>query len=168
MAIHEQLPRQIHRELRQVGWSKAAELVKVARRDGQGFDCATWVHKAQELPKEEFKREVERHLTGQETEPWEMLYFKVYKGQIRVVEQALETAALMLGTDRSRGYCLRDDLCRFPGRGPLGEWEPGPSAAFADPALPPPAGSRAGEILRTYWGAFMRVVRSKPSSPTGP
>src|ERR1700680_4587050 len=106
MAIHEQLPRQIHRELRQVGWIKAAELVKVARRDGQRFDCATWVHKAQELPKEEFKREVERHLTGQETEPWEMLYFKVYKSQLRVVEQALETAALMLGTHKSRGYCL--------------------------------------------------------------
>jgi hypothetical protein len=106
MAIHEQLPRQIHRELKQVGWTKAAELAKVARRDGQRFDCATWVHKAQELPKEEFKREVARHLTGQETEPWEMLYFKVYKSQLRVVEQALETAALMLGTDKSRGYCL--------------------------------------------------------------
>ncbi|MCI0628696.1 MAG: hypothetical protein L0387_44785, partial [Acidobacteria bacterium] len=86
--------------------TKAAELVKVARREGKRFDCATWVHKAQQLPKEEFKREVERHLTGQETEAWEMLYFKVYKSQLTVVEQALETAARMLGTDRSRGYCL--------------------------------------------------------------
>ena len=59
-----------------------------------------------ELPKEEFKREVERHLTGKETEPWEILYFKVYKSQLTVVEQALETAGLMLGTDKSRGYCL--------------------------------------------------------------
>jgi hypothetical protein len=58
------------------------------------------------LPKEEFKREVEKHLTGKETEPWEILYFKVYKSQLAVVEQALETAALMLGTDKSRGYCL--------------------------------------------------------------
>jgi hypothetical protein len=106
MAIHEQLPRQIHRELRQVGWTKAAELAKVARRDGQRFDCATWMHKAQEMPKEEFKREVERHLTGQETEPWEMLYFKVFKSQLAVIEQALETAALMLGSEKSRGYCL--------------------------------------------------------------
>jgi hypothetical protein len=106
MAIHEQLPRQIHRELRQVGWTKAAELAKVARRDGQRLDCATWVHKAQEMPKEEFKREVERHLTGKETEPWEMLYFKVYKSQLAVIEQALETAGLMLGSEKSRGYCL--------------------------------------------------------------
>ena len=106
MAIHEQLPRQTHRELKQVGWTKAAELAKVARRDGQQFDCATWLHKAQELPKEEFKREVERHLTGQETEPWEMLYFKMYKSQLAVIEQALETASLMLGGQKSRGYCL--------------------------------------------------------------
>jgi len=106
MAIHEHLPRVPKQDLRQVGWTKAAELVKVARREGQRFDCATWVHKAQQLPKEEFKREVERHLTGQETEAWEMLYFKVYKSQLRMIEQALETAARMLGTDRSRGYCL--------------------------------------------------------------
>src|SRR5215469_16524130 len=106
MAIHERLPRQIHRDLRQVGWTKAAELAKVARKDGQRFDCATWLHKAQELPKEKFKRVVERHLTGQETEPWEMLYFKVYKSQLPVIEQALETDALMLGSDKARGYCL--------------------------------------------------------------
>ena len=106
MAIHERLPRQIHRDLREVGWTKAAELAKVARRDGKRFDCATWMHKARELPKDEFKREVERHLTGQETEPWEIIYFKLYKSQLQVVERALETAALMLGSDKSRGYCL--------------------------------------------------------------
>jgi len=106
MAIHEQLPRIPKLHLKQVGWSKATELVKVARRDGQDFDCATWLHRAQQLPKEEFKHEVEKHLTGKETEPWEILYFKVYKSQLAVIEQALETAALMLGTDKSRGYCL--------------------------------------------------------------
>ena len=30
----------------------------------------------------------------------------MYKSQLPVIEQALETAALMLGTDKSRGYCL--------------------------------------------------------------
>jgi len=106
MAIHEQLPRIPKPQLKLVGWTKATELAKVARRDGERFDCATWVHKARAMPKEQFKREVERHLTGQETEPWEMLYFKVYKSQIPVIEQALETAALMLGSDKSRGHCL--------------------------------------------------------------
>jgi len=61
---------------------------------------------SRELPKEEFKREVEHHLTGQETEPWEIIFYKLYKGQLPVIEQALETPALMLGTDKSRGYCL--------------------------------------------------------------
>jgi len=106
MAIHEHLTRIPKHELQKVGWSKATELVKVARRDGEEFDCATWLHKAKELPKEGFKGEVERHLTGKETEPWEIIYFKLYKSQLRVVEQALETVALMLGTDKSRGYCL--------------------------------------------------------------
>ena len=106
MAIHEQLPRIPKPELREVGWTKAIELAKIARRDGQRFDSATWLQKARELPKEKFKQEVEKHLTGQETEPWEMLYFKMYKSQLPVIEQALETAARMLGTDRSRGYCL--------------------------------------------------------------
>jgi len=81
-------------------------LAKVARRDGQEFDCATWLHKARSLPKDQFKREVERELTGRESEPWEIIYFKLYKTQIPVIEQAIETAALMLGTDKSRGYCL--------------------------------------------------------------
>ena len=58
------------------------------------------------MPKEEFKREVEKELTGRDSEPHEIIYFKLYKTQIPVVEQALETAALMLGTDKSRGYCL--------------------------------------------------------------
>src|SRR5205823_11492137 len=88
-------------------WSKGLELAKLARRrDGQEFDCATWLQKARELPKDEFRRQVDRELTGQETEPWEIMYFKLYKSQISVIEQALETAALMLGSDKSRGYCL--------------------------------------------------------------
>ena len=64
------------------------------------------MHKARELPKEEFRREVERELTGKDCEPSELIYFKVYKSQIPVIEQAIETAALMLGSDKSRGYCL--------------------------------------------------------------
>jgi len=70
------------------------------------FNCATWLHKAKELPKEGFEGQVERRLTGQETGGWEILYFKLYKSRLPVVEEALETAGFMLGTDKSRGYCL--------------------------------------------------------------
>jgi hypothetical protein len=106
MSIHEHLPPQARKELKQVGWTKGLELAKLARRDSQHFDCATWLHKARALPKEEFKREVEKELNGKETEPWEIIYFKVYKSQIPVIEQAIETATLMLGSDKCRGYCL--------------------------------------------------------------
>ena len=106
MSIHEHLPPQARHELKQVGWTKGLELAKVARRDGQHFDCATWLHKAREMPKDEFKHEVEKELTGKDEEPSELIYFKLYKSQIPVIEQAIETAARMLGSDKSRGYCL--------------------------------------------------------------
>jgi hypothetical protein len=106
MSIHEHLPPQARKDLKEVGWTKGLELAKVARAEGQEFDCATWLHKARVMPKEEFKREVEKELTGRDSEPHEIMYFKIYKSQIPVIEQAIETAALMLGSDKSRGYCL--------------------------------------------------------------
>jgi hypothetical protein len=106
MAIHEQLPKTVRRELKEVGWSKATELAKLARREGQQFDCAKWLHKAKTLPFDPFKQEIERALNGPEAEPWEIIYFKLYKSQLPVIEQAMETAARMLGSDKSRGYCL--------------------------------------------------------------
>jgi hypothetical protein len=106
MSIHEHVPKQAKKELKAVGWTKGVELAKVARRDGQEFDCATWLHKARSMPKDEFKWEVERELTGRESEPGEISYFKLSKTQISVIEQAIDAAALMLGTDKSRGYCL--------------------------------------------------------------
>ena len=106
MSIHEHLPPQARKELKKVGWAKGLELAKLARRDRQDFDCATWLHKARDLSKEDFQQAVERELTGKITEPWEIVYFKLYESQIPVIDRALETAALMLGSDRSRGYCL--------------------------------------------------------------
>src|ERR1017187_6539069 len=106
MSIHEQLPPQVRKELKQVGWTKGLELAKLARRQGERFESATWLHKARQMPKAEFQREVEKELTGKDSEPSELIYFKVYRSQIPVIEQALETVALMLGSDKSRGYCL--------------------------------------------------------------
>jgi hypothetical protein len=59
------------------------------------------------MPKEEFMREVERELTGKDSEPSELIYFKVDRSQVPLIERAVETAALMVGSDKSRGYCWR-------------------------------------------------------------
>jgi len=106
MSIHEHLPPQVRKDLKSIGWTKGRELAKLVRAEGQRFDCAPRVHKARSMPREEFTREVERELTGRESEPSELIYFKVYKNQAPVIEQAIDTAALMLGSDKSRGYCL--------------------------------------------------------------
>jgi hypothetical protein len=149
MSIHEHLPTPIKRELKQVGWSKGLELAKLARRrDGQEFDCATWLHKARQMPKEQFKREVEKELTGREIEPAEIIYFKLYKSQIPVVEQALETAALMLGTDKSRGYCLEMICADFLAGASL-EWDqPRTSPAVAATILQVPRSRAARKVYR--------------------
>src|SRR5260370_40686649 len=107
MYIDEHVAAEAKRELKQVGWSKGLELAKLARsRDGQESDCATWLHKAKVLPKEEFQREDERELTGKDSHPHELIYFKVYKSHIPHIDQAIGTAALLLGSDNSRGDYL--------------------------------------------------------------
>ena len=68
MSIHEHLAPQARKQLKE-GWAKGIELAKLARRDPQHFDCATWLHKARQMPKEDFNEEVEKELTGKETEP---------------------------------------------------------------------------------------------------
>jgi hypothetical protein len=35
-----------------------------------------------------------------------IIYFKLYQSQSPVIVPTLETAALMLGSDKSRGYCF--------------------------------------------------------------
>ena len=35
-----------------------------------------------------------------------MVYFKLYESQLPVVERALYVATRMVGTEKSRGYCL--------------------------------------------------------------
>lgn len=107
MSIHDHLrPFLRTKEIDELGWSKAAELAKVARSQGREFKCATWLHKARELPREEFKREVEHFFTGQYPEPTETLCFRLTESQMEVVERALHTAALMIGSEKSRSHCL--------------------------------------------------------------
>src|ERR1039457_144127 len=50
--------------------------------DRQHFDCATWLHKAREMSKGKVKREVEKELTGRETEAWETNHASV--GPLRI------------------------------------------------------------------------------------
>jgi hypothetical protein len=75
----------------------------------------------EQLPREEFKREVKRHLTGKDTEASEMLYFRVYKSQLAVIEQAREMASLMLGGQKERDYCLEMICADFLAGTTLGE-----------------------------------------------
>ena len=106
MSIHDHLRQIPAPEIEELGWSKALELAKVARSEGRRFDCATWLHRAKECTKQELKEEVYKYFTGEDYEPYEMVYFKLFESQLPVVERALYVATRMVGTERSRGYCL--------------------------------------------------------------
>ena len=98
MSIHEHRPPHVRKDFKEIGWTKGRELAKIARRDGQDSDCAPWVYKARSMPREVFRREAGRgtYRKGRRTG-------KVYKSQIQEIDQAIETTALMLGKDKSRG-----------------------------------------------------------------
>ena len=123
-------------------------------RCGRGKSCRRqqvgWVHKAGEMPTEDFRREVEKELTGAEEEPSQLIYFKGYKSQIPAIEQAIETAARMLGSDKSRGYCLEMICADFAGAH-LDNGNPESAIMLAEVASysssPTPAGASAVNIL---------------------
>ena len=106
MSIHDHLKMIPTAEIEGLGWSKALELAKVARSEGRHFDSATWLHRAKGSTKQELKEEVYKYFTGQDYEPYEMVYFKLYESQLPVIERALYVASRMVGTEKSRGYCL--------------------------------------------------------------
>ena len=64
MSIHDQLRQIPAAEIEELGWGKALELAKVARSEGRQFDCATWLHRAQESTKQELKEAVHKYFTG--------------------------------------------------------------------------------------------------------
>ena len=99
MSIHDHLRQIPTPEIESLGWSKA-------RSEGRHFDSATWLHKAKESTKQELKEEVYKYFTGEDYEPYEMVYFKLFESQLPIVERALYVASRMAGTERSRGYCL--------------------------------------------------------------
>ncbi len=43
---------------------------------GPGVRLCNLVAQSSEMPKEQFKREVEKELKGKDTEPWEIIYFQ--------------------------------------------------------------------------------------------
>ena len=106
MSIHDHLPQITAPEIEDLGWSKALELAKVARSEGRRFDSATWLHTAKQSTKQELKEAVHKYFTGEDYEPYEMVYFKLYESQLPVLERALYVASRMVGTEKSRGYCL--------------------------------------------------------------
>jgi hypothetical protein len=82
------------------------ELGKVAGSEGRHFNSATWLHRSKKSTKQELKEQVYKFFTGEDYEPYEMVYFKPYESQLPIIERAPYVASRMVGSEKSRGYCL--------------------------------------------------------------
>jgi hypothetical protein len=102
------------REMKDVGWTDELELSRVARRIGRSSLCAIYLHKAPSLPKDQSRAGGGEGTDGRETETREIIYVKLYKAQIPVVERAIETAPLMPG--QVTRLLPGDDLSRLSGQ----------------------------------------------------
>ena len=121
MAIHENLTRVPKQQLREIGWTKARRTGQGGAQGGRALRKCTWVHRAQVLPKEEFKREVERHLTGKETEVVGDYLLQAVQESVTGGGEGHRNGGLMLGTDKSRGYCLEMICADFLAGATVGE-----------------------------------------------
>jgi hypothetical protein len=129
MSIHEHLPPQARRELKEVGWTKGLELAKVARRDGQEFDCATWLHKARSMSKDQFKQEVEKEPTAGIGTLGDYLLQAVQDADAGHRAGDLD-GSFDAGYRQVPRLLPGDDLCGLSRRRPPGRWKHGDPAQF--------------------------------------
>ena len=82
---------------------------------GGQFDCATWLHMAKQTIKQVLKEAVHKYFTGEDYEPYEMVYFKHYDSQLPVLERALYVASRMVGTEKVAWVLLGIGVRGFSG-----------------------------------------------------
>ena len=81
-------------------------MVKVARREGNSSIVHPGCTRRRNCLGRSSSAKSSDTSRAKSQSPGKMIHFKVYKSQLPVIEQALETAGLMLGSDKSRGYML--------------------------------------------------------------
>jgi hypothetical protein len=77
MSIHEHLPPQVRKGLKEVGWTKGLELAKLARKAGRALRKCNLVAQGSSTAEGRLKREVEKELAGKDSEPSELGFLKV-------------------------------------------------------------------------------------------
>jgi hypothetical protein len=78
-----------------------------------------------------------------------MLYFKVFKSQLQLIERALETASLKHGSRRSRGYCLEMICADFLAGATLGHAHSKTLSDSVRPLLQFMSGSDRQELIQS-------------------
>ena len=88
------LPPQARKDLKEVGWTKGMELVKLARRDRQHLD----VQRVAQSPSDAeggLQEGGRAGTSGNEKEPWENIYWELYRPRCRSLRKRSKTATLI-------------------------------------------------------------------------
>jgi hypothetical protein len=99
MSIHEHLPPQARKQLKQLGWAKGLEPGQASQKGPTALRFCNLVGQNPPAAERGIRTGGRKGLTGRETEPWETIYFKLYQSQMPVIERAIETAPMMLESD---------------------------------------------------------------------
>ena len=115
MSIHEHLPPQARKQLKEVGWTKG--LVGQTGQEGRAAPrlcnlVAPGTGNAQRAVQAGSRKGTDGAGNGTVGKP------------NAGIERAIETACLMLGSDRSRGYCLEMTCADFPAGANLDHGDP--------------------------------------------
>jgi HNH endonuclease len=88
--------------------------------------------------------------------------FKLHQSQIPVIEQAIETAAMMLGSDKPRGYCLEMTCADFLAGANLDQGNPETLLKSSPPQVP---AGRAAASISDRLALGDRMISSQPKRP---
>jgi hypothetical protein len=116
------------------------------------------------MPREVFRREVEKELTGREEEPAELVYFKVYKPKSRSSSRRSRRRPCA-GHGQIARLLPGDDLRRLPGGREPGQRKPGDLAQFHLTLLQILAWrTAAGFPRKSASGGVLRMIHPKATS----
>ncbi len=134
------------------------------RAEGQSFDCAPWVHKARVLPREQFRREVEKELMGRETEPSELVYFQAVQEPDSRDRTGSRNGGTHAGVGQVSWILSGDDLCRLSGGSQPRQRRSGDPAVFGEQIFPPFRSAEAGFPQQPRRESIVNEMR-RPKTP---
>src|SRR5215469_7371261 len=149
MSIHENLPPQAREELDRLGWPKESTWPNWHGGTGRISIVQPGCSRPLNCRRMAFSRRLSGSSPEKSRSPGKLSTSRCMRARFRTIDRAIETATLMLASDRSRGYCLEVIGADFLAGANLYDGDPQRFAVFNDQVLPLSVGSAKQVLLIT-------------------